>query len=179
MCKKLSMPFLHLNIYVYDPSTTPLSSVSTFRHDYLFALKYNTWVPLPHHYILYLVATFKHNESFQLQRWWPFCTKRLCLGPLHHTTVACVKFKHSRPLANLGGGAPGTCAPGVQIISFSCSFQQNNWKIRDFGELAPPPGENPGSATEDGWRPHLRVHLYWKKSERESEFFFDLGVATV
>ena len=46
-------------------------------------------------------------------------------------------------------GAPGTRAPppGVQILSFSCSFQQIIRKIIGFWELAPPPGENPGSAT--------------------------------
>ena len=38
---------------------------------------------------------------------------------------------------------------GVQILSFSCSFWQKIDKIIDFWELAPPPGENPGSAT--GW----------------------------
>ena len=36
---------------------------------------------------------------------------------------------------------------GVQILSFSCSFQQIIRKIIGFWELAPPPGENPGSAT--------------------------------
>ena len=54
-------------------------------------------------------------------------------------------------------GAPGTRAPPVvQILSFSCSFREKNW------ELAHPPGENPGSATDkkDGrqrW-PH-RFHV--------------------
>ena len=52
------------------------------------------------------------------------------------------------PLADLGGGARDARPPlGVQILSFSCSFQQIIRKIIDFWELAPPPGENPGSAT--------------------------------
>ena len=45
-------------------------------------------------------------------------------------------------------GAPGTRAPpGVQILSFSCSFRQKNWKIIALLGVGAPPGENPGSAT--------------------------------
>ena len=45
------------------------------------------------------------------------------------------------------GGAPGTRPPGVQILSFSCSFRQKNWKIIALLGVGAPPGENPGSAT--------------------------------
>ena len=54
-------------------------------------------------------------------------------------------------LADLRGGAPGTRAPlGVQILSFSCSFQEQRWKIIALLGVGapPPPGENPGSATD-------------------------------
>ena len=42
------------------------------------------------------------------------------------------------------GGAPGTRAPlGVQILSFSCSFRQKNWKIIALlGVGAPPWGKS-------------------------------------
>ena len=54
-------------------------------------------------------------------------------------------------MADLGGGARDARPPlGVQILSISCSFQQIIRKIIDFWELAPPPGENPGSATASG-----------------------------
>ena len=39
---------------------------------------------------------------------------------------------------------------GVQILSFSCSFRQKNWKITPIWELAPPSHDNPGSATGRG-----------------------------
>ena len=48
------------------------------------------------------------------------------------------------------GGSKGSARdfpPGVQIISFSCSFCQTNWKIIALWELAHLPRENPGSAT--------------------------------
>ena len=46
-------------------------------------------------------------------------------------------------------GVPGMRAPlGVQILSFSCSFQQNICKIIGFWQLAHPPEENSGSATD-------------------------------
>ena len=46
------------------------------------------------------------------------------------------------------GGVPGTCAPpGVQILSFSCTFRQKICKIIPIWELAHPPQENLGSAT--------------------------------
>ena len=50
------------------------------------------------------------------------------------------------------GGARDARPPlGVQILSFSCSFWQKIDKIIPIWELAHPPGENPGSATdEDG-----------------------------
>ena len=58
-------------------------------------------------------------------------------------------------LDNIIGGSKGgrqgrAPPPGVQILSFSCSFQLKIRKIIGFWELAPPPGENPGSATEYG-----------------------------
>ena len=47
------------------------------------------------------------------------------------------------------GGRQGRAPPlGAQILSFSCSFQQKVEKIIPLWELAPPPQENPGSATE-------------------------------
>ena len=48
-----------------------------------------------------------------------------------------------------GGGRQGRAPPlGVQILSFSCSFRQKNWKIIVLlGVGASPPGENPGSTT--------------------------------
>ena len=53
-------------------------------------------------------------------------------------------------------GAPGTRTPlGVQILSFSCSFEQIIRKIIDFWQLTPPPGENPGSTT--GYRDTIRT----------------------
>ena len=42
-------------------------------------------------------------------------------------------------------GAPGM-RPRVQILSFSCSFRQENTLTHPLWELAPPQ-ENPGSAT--------------------------------
>ena len=51
---------------------------------------------------------------------------------------------HSKALADLRG-APG--ALGVQILSFTCNFQQIIRKIIRFWELAHPPGENPRSTT--------------------------------
>ena len=52
------------------------------------------------------------------------------------------------PLADRGGGgggAPGTGVPlGIQILSFSCSFQQKICKIIPIWELAHPSWENPG-----------------------------------
>ena len=46
------------------------------------------------------------------------------------------------------GGRQGRAPPlGVQILSFSCSFQQKFEKEYQFWELAHPPGENPRSAT--------------------------------
>ena len=42
-----------------------------------------------------------------------------------------------------GGGVPGTRPPGVQILSFSCSFRPNNRLAHPLWE------ENPGSATVD------------------------------
>ena len=56
-------------------------------------------------------------------------------------------------LLNIGGSKGGgarDAPPGVQILSFSCSFWQKIDKIIAFRELAPPPGENPGSATVVG-----------------------------
>ena len=48
-------------------------------------------------------------------------------------------------------GVAGTCAllptPGVQILSFPCSFRQKNLQNNPNLELAHPPRENPGSAT--------------------------------
>ena len=56
-----------------------------------------------------------------------------------------------RMILDIGGSRgwrQGRAPPlGVQILSISCSFQQIIRKIMDFWELAPPPGENPGSAT--------------------------------
>ena len=50
-------------------------------------------------------------------------------------------------LADLRGGTrDARPLLGVQILSFSCSFQQIIRKIIGLWELAPPPGENPGSA---------------------------------
>ena len=46
-----------------------------------------------------------------------------------------------------GRGFQGRAPLGVQILSFSCSFLQNNCKITPTWELKPPPQENPGSAT--------------------------------
>ena len=43
-------------------------------------------------------------------------------------------------------GRQGRVPPGVQILSFSCSFRQNNRLAHPLWELAPPQ-ENPGSAT--------------------------------
>ena len=53
-------------------------------------------------------------------------------------------------MADLRGGARDARPPplGAQILSFSCSFQQKSRKIIGYWELAPPPGENPGSATD-------------------------------
>ena len=51
-------------------------------------------------------------------------------------------------LADLGGHEGRTPPLGVQILSISCSFQENlacsrpPWRVH-----APPPRENPGSAT--------------------------------
>ena len=45
-------------------------------------------------------------------------------------------------------GAPGAppSLPGVQILSFPCSFRPKNRLVHPLWELAPPQ-ENPGSAT--------------------------------
>ena len=51
------------------------------------------------------------------------------------------------PLADLRGEPGKRTTPGVQILSFSCSFWQKNCKIISIWELAQPPRENPGSAT--------------------------------
>ena len=40
---------------------------------------------------------------------------------------------------------------GVQILLFSCSFQQKKLENNRFWELAPRPGKTPGSATDDGF----------------------------
>ena len=49
---------------------------------------------------------------------------------------------------SIGGskGEPGT-PPGVQILSFSCSFQQKICKIIALSTVGAPPQENPGFAT--------------------------------
>ena len=39
---------------------------------------------------------------------------------------------------------------GVQILSFSCSFRGQNWKIIALLGVGTPPGENPRSATDCG-----------------------------
>ena len=45
-------------------------------------------------------------------------------------------------------GAPGMRPPwGVQILSFSCSFWEKNWKIIALLGVGAAPGENPRSAT--------------------------------
>ena len=47
-----------------------------------------------------------------------------------------------------GGDARNACLLSIQILSFSCSFQQNNKLVFLPRELAP--SGNPGSATERG-----------------------------
>ena len=75
--------------------------------------------------------------------------------------------KVTMTLADLRGGRQGRAPPppGVQILSFSCSFQLKIRKIIGFWELAPPPGENPRSAT--AWSLSLTFLLFrgkWKFS---------------
>ena len=56
-------------------------------------------------------------------------------------------------------GPPGMCAPSqVQILSFSCSFWQKYCKIISNWELAHPPWENPGSATDF----HTVLATFWQ-----------------
>ena len=45
------------------------------------------------------------------------------------------------------GRAHSPAPPGVQILSFPCSFRQKNLQNNPNLELAHPPRENPGSAT--------------------------------
>ena len=46
-------------------------------------------------------------------------------------------------------GRQGGTPPGVQVLSFSCSFRPKICKIIPIWELTHPPLENPGSATEE------------------------------
>ena len=57
-------------------------------------------------------------------------SERRTLGPAYnefgyneHPTTTTTTSTHL-PLADLRGGAPGTRAPWVQFLSFSCSFQE-------------------------------------------------------
>ena len=58
-------------------------------------------------------------------------------------------FEGYQTIGGSKGGARDAPPPGVQILSFLCSFWQKNCKIIAVLELAPPPRGNPGSATAD------------------------------
>ena len=58
------------------------------------------------------------------------------------------KYNHWR----IQGERQGCAPPGVQILSFSCSFQQKNLKIIALLGVGAPPRENPGSVTDNACR---------------------------
>ena len=79
------------------------------------------------------------------------CNKTMTLIQLLINTM-CYVFHYATlrfPIGGSRGWRQGRAPPPlrVQILSFSCSFQQIIRKIIDFWELAPLPGESSGSAT--------------------------------
>ena len=60
-------------------------------------------------------------------------------------TLGLCAFGYNSTLADPGGARDPP--PGVQILSFSCSFQQKSWKIIALLKVGAAPRENPGSAT--------------------------------
>ena len=77
-----------------------------------------------------------------------------------HSNIMCTACL---PTISIGGskeGAPGTCSPLIDRqtpVKTSCSFRQKNCKIIPIWELAHPPQENPGSATDIPWYPRSHV----------------------
>ena len=73
--------------------------------------------------------------------WWQTYHK---IGMMIHTTT-------------IGGSKGGARdAPGVQILSFSCSFRQKVYKIIPLWELASPPGKS--------WIRHCYDVFIWKRT---------------
>ena len=112
------MTFLHLNIYAWVPSTTPLYPWFSFniKYDDLSALKHLCMVPL--HYTTMSWVQFQHSSvmtflhlniyawappTTPLYPWFSFnikyddlsALKHLCMVPLHYTTMYWLQFQHS------------------------------------------------------------------------------------
>ena len=117
--------------------------------------------PSPYHMDLFKLG----NPNLLLSGWVVFDWKAFLLHWFHYHFVSINLFKSHNvreikcqglsPIlvsAFIGGckGAPGTrpLPLGVQILSFSCSFRQKIDKIIPIWELAHPPRENPGFATD-------------------------------
>ena len=102
-------------------------------------------------------------------------------------------FKHRSISVTIGGskgGRQGRAAPGVQILSLSCSFRPKNWKIIALLGVGQLPRENPGSATgycSIKMKKCAKLHLYRQVKLHflpvnwtiENHCFFVLGVLTI